>query len=155
MNVMTKKPEINMRARPTNLLAFDYAVVTWHLTVPPDVGMDQIMLPEFWAHVARKLQPHHRIVVDCEDQSWSARLFVREVERVSARVAVEAYNDFDKAEGGPELTPAEREEYEVKFRGPQIKHVVIRKSDKQEMVRGLSKRDAIDYIQQRQRLDEK
>lgn len=154
MNVITKKPEINMRARPTNLVLLDYATRQWGLFVPPDVGMDQLLLPEFWAHVAvRQLKPFDDVRVSCEDGSWTALLFAREVERAAARMGVIWYKNFDEADCAPKLTPAEREEYEVKYRGPQIKHVVIRKSDKQEMIRNITKRAAEDYIRERMKMD--
>lgn len=154
MNEITKKPEINMRARPTSLVLLDYTTRCWGLTVPPDVGMDQILLPEFWAHVAvRQLRPFDDVRVFCEDGSWTALLFAREVERATARMGVIWHRNFDEADCAPELIPAESEEYKVKWRGPQIKFVVIRKSDKQEMIRNISKPAAEDYIRERVKTD--
>lgn len=146
-----KKPEINMRARPTELVLMDYSVRRWNVTVPPDVGMDQILLPEFWAHVAvRQLRPFDFVVIFWEDGSQLAELFAREVERGGARMGVWKYKNFEEEDNVPELTPAAREQYEVKFRGPQHKYVVVRMSDRREMISGLSKLEAIKYAQQRE-----
>lgn len=144
---------INMRERPAMMQPYDYRVVTWYHTVSPDVSLKDVLEPAFWANVARKLQPHHRVVVDCEDGSWSAKLFVREAERAAARMGVESFVDFDKAKSAPKLEPEAVEEYEIKWRGPQHKHVVVRKSDTQEMISGLSKEAARAYIADRVRVD--
>lgn len=154
MNEITKKPEINMRARPTRMSLLNYTTNHWGLIVPPDVGMDQLMLPEFWAHVAlRQLKPFDDVRVSCEDGSWTVLLFAREVERAAARMGVIWYKNFDEADCAPELIPAESEEYKVKWRGPQIKFVVIRLSDKQEMIRNISKPAAEEYVRERMKTD--
>lgn len=125
---MTEKT-VHLRARPTMLRAAEHYIVTWYHTVPPETPFDEMLKPDFWAHVAAKLRPHHRIVVDCEDGSWTATLFVRSAQRLSAVMGVLSKTDF---KGAIEHAPAamQASDYDVAWGGPAHKHRVVRKSDK-------------------------
>lgn len=143
----------NMQARPMTLVPAEYAITTWYVAVPPSVDLDEALQPAFWAHCARQMKPNQRVIVDSEDGTWTALLFVRTVERAAARVAVLSYVDFNEAKSGPALDAATSEEYEMKWLSPGAKYQIIRKSDRQEMGRGFEKDDAILWIRERQKVD--
>lgn len=136
-----------MRARPNVLREEAHYVVTWHHTVPADMPFEEMLKPDFWTHVARNLRPHHRIVVDCEDGSWTATLFVRAAGRLSASVAVLSRTVFEDA---PAL-PAAETGYTVSWGGPSQKHRVVRKSDSEIVRHGFdTKEQAAAWIKNHQ-----
>lgn len=131
---MSEAKPASLRARPTNLFPAEHTILVWHHTVPAEIGLDDVLSPEFWTHVAQKLRPHNRIIVDREDGAWTATLFVRSAARLSATVAVEHFKEFGEREALPAEPSAA--EYEVAWGGPAHKHRVIRKADKQVMEKG-------------------
>lgn len=147
--------EPNRRARPMILHTTEYMVTEWYHAVPPDVNMDQLLDPAHWTNVARRMQPHQRVRVDCEDGSWTALLFVRDVQRNAVQMAVQEFVDFDQVKGAGKLSDPDRERYDVRWGGPAIKYRVIRLSDGEEMARNMTKAQANEYVESRILVDEK
>jgi hypothetical protein len=120
----------------------EYAEVTWHGVVPDNVTPDDLTRPDFWAHVAARLQPGMLIHVDCEDRSWYAHGKVLDADRTWAKI------DFymvRQVEAVPEKS-AEDDEFMVKFI-PASGWRVIRKSDRVVIKEGLaSKIEGLTYI---------
>lgn len=102
-----------------------YSLIVSHATLAAGVTLEDCLKPEFWAHVAHKLQPQGRIVVDAADGSFSAQLKVQDASRLAAVVTVEW-----KSERGA-VARAERPEeaFAVAFVNNKVKWRVIRKSD--------------------------
>lgn len=100
----------------------------WRYTAEAGTTINEILDPQYWAHVAANFKPHDIIEVIPEDGSWYARLIVLTNARLWAKVFLLQKADLEKALAD---TPATDDEtHEVKWMGAIEKHAVIRKADK-------------------------
>lgn len=144
-----EKPEVvevntlNQRKVPRKLTNSEHAIMTWHLTPEPEVSIDDMMRPEFWAHTATQLRPGHEIIVFSFDGAWRAHLCCRHVSRAAAVMGLVSFKEFGE---GAEME-IEAPMYEVSWRGPSAKWGIVRKSDSQVVKDNLpSKEDAQTWI---------
>lgn len=102
----------------------------------PEVGttQDDILAPEFWAHVAKQFKPGDRIEVKPEGADWLVELYVLKVDVHGLHSVV-----LNRYELTAVKVEANDDEYEVKFGGAD-KWRVIRLADKTVMVKGLASR---------------
>lgn len=120
--------------KPTKLHEVGHHVLTWfHAT---QGSLDDVLRPEYWSHVASQLRPHHRIVVDAWDGTWTATLFVRAATKTDAVVAL-----MSKADMGEPVQPSV-DGYRVGWGGPHHKHRVVRESDKAVIEHGFDTAEA-------------
>jgi hypothetical protein len=118
----------------------EYTRVIYQAVPEDGATIDDVLKPEYWAHVAHKLKPGHRIEILAEDGSWFAEILVRDVGRVWAKVALLRHKEFD----GPISNEAGSWADHLRIRhlvGPQ-KWRVERKSDGAVLRHGLETRDA-------------
>ena len=113
------------RIRPAEYDRTVYATV-------PDGGttIEEMLAPDYWAHVAKNLKPGSRIEVTAEDGAWFAELYVRRASANAALVVVLRHYDFE-AMSKPAQVPAAdtHPDFTVKFRGG-AGWSVVRNSDK-------------------------
>lgn len=114
----------------------------WCAAPERGLGVDDLLQPSYWAHVAKTVRPGDRIEAVAHDGSWFAEFYVisagaNEVRVVSLRVASLTAQSVTV-------------EYEVKFRG-RAKWSVLRMTDKAVMVDGLDdEKAANDWLAQHQ-----
>lgn len=103
-------------------------------TATPEIGTspEEMLVPSYWAHVARSLIPGDRIETHAADGDWFAEFYVQSASATEARVFPLRIVHFN-ASAAPAITS---DEFEVKFRG-RAKWSVLRKSDRIVMVDGL------------------
>ena len=101
----------------------DYARVVWRLTPEAGTTPEDILVPAYYAHVAKQLKPGAKIEVTPVDGSWYAELYVRSSDAISAKVALLELYTFD------EVAQVEAAAFEIKHRGPKG-WSVVRTSDK-------------------------
>lgn len=104
----------------------------WIVTVEPNITREDLLLPQFWANIAKNLTQFDRIEVRVDDGSFFAEYLVLSCDRVSAYLKELTW--YDLTEKSKSVTP----EYEVKWRGPHGKHSVIRLKDKSLMIEHLA-----------------
>lgn len=137
---MSATAAIQLRApqlRPASFKRADYARTSWVADIPYGVSFEQILVPEYWAHIASQLRDPNRgkngwgdlIEVYPEDMSYYAVLFVRDCGAAWAKVAIVMKVDFEDATDDVPVDSG----HEVKFMGRTMKHAVVRTSDKQIM----------------------
>lgn len=119
--------------RPTSILPAEQTILSYYHVAPAGVTLQDILDPAYWTHVAFKLRPHYRIIVDAEDGAWVAELFVRYASRQEARCAVLSFTEI---EGKVEMPADAAPEFEVRWRGPTAKWSVVRLSDGEIMTDG-------------------
>lgn len=82
----------------------EFVRTVWGAQPEPGTTLEEMLLPEYWAHVAKTIKPGDRIDVTAADGSWFAELFVRGVTPNAVCVAVlreVRFNDSDApATGG-------------------------------------------------------
>lgn len=98
----------------------------WVVDVGPEVDVDEITDPEFWAHVAEDFQALDLIEVRWMDHSKIVTLRVLWCERAFAKVCVVHKEEYDKAIPEDEV---QSKTYRVQWKGPSLKFCVIRNSD--------------------------
>lgn len=108
------------------LLLLDMAgqvVAIWSAAVPAGVTYDDVLKPEYWAHVAGRLKPLAMIRVFPEDGTWEAELRVRNVGNQWAKVSPIRHVEW------PVDILAQSAGFDVVWRGPHQKWCIVRKVD--------------------------
>jgi len=110
---------------PTKLGYAEHMTRNFVADVDAGVTLDDVLKPEFFAHVASRLVPWSHIEVRPEDEAFYAELLVTRVGHNWVRCEVLQH----KALGELVEQVPETAGFEVKWGGPAKKHRVIRKSD--------------------------
>lgn len=102
----------------------EFIRTVWSAQPEPGTTLNDMLQPEYWAHVSKTLKQGDRIEVTDSGTGWFAELFVRSAGHNDARVVVLRSYVFD--------TPAKADDghpFEVKHRGG-AGWSVVRKADK-------------------------
>jgi len=121
---MTAKP--NRRLLPPEFQAAEYQRQDMIARPEPGTILPEMIVPAYWANVARSLKPLDRIEVRPQDGTWWAELLVRVVEPLAVGVHVLRSVDFAKAAEQQEAEAPDG--YEFKHRGNR-RWCVLRRSD--------------------------
>lgn len=124
-----------MKINVGNLKPAEFARNVFAATPDHGTVFEDILKPEYWAHVASKLHPTDRIELVAEDGSWFAELIVTAAARNWASVSVLRYVEISEAA----KPAAKTAQFEVAFKGQKLLHAVIRKSDKEIVKSGFAK----------------
>lgn len=123
-----------MPIQPVSLQLAQHRRNVWSIIVQENVGISDILKPEFWAHVAERLKSRDRIEVMAIDNSFYAELFVLNTGNQWAAVDLLVEKRFISEEEAGELSVHEKaQDFYIKFCGPVAKWCVLRKSDKASM----------------------
>lgn len=127
--VVIPTPAIKKRPTPTlgpnGLSVAEYKRVQWYCEAAEGVTPEDILKPEYWAHVAAKMGPFHRIEVVSTDCTWAADLMVLAHSRTAAKVKLLSLHQFE--DGFADISGVNKS-HEIKHRGPR-KWSIIRLSD--------------------------
>lgn len=104
----------------------NYVRTVHHLSVECSTPFEEILKPEFYAHIAAHLRPGSRIEVIPDDCSYMAEMYVVACDRLWAKVVLLHKHDLT---GGVKAEPVS-DDFEVKYSGPHTMFRVVRKSDK-------------------------
>ena len=76
-----------MSLSPDRIKEAEFVRHAFRVTVPNDVKYDEVLKPEFWVHVAAKMNgdAHDLVEVMPEDGSWFALLIVVSASRLHAK----------------------------------------------------------------------
>lgn len=125
----------------------------YYLIAPLGVTYEDILRPEFWAHVASRINgPMDHIEVLAEDYTFHVVLMV--MDKGTNWVKVVPISDVrDLSQAAPdEVTDGEESPYEVKFGGPKDRYRVLRKSDNSVIKSGFAnKTEAEKYVSEYRR----
>jgi hypothetical protein len=130
------------RLRESRMQRVEFKNTFWDVVVEAGTPFEEILQPEFWAHVIRgkNLMAGDEIRVRPDEGHYLARLFVRDVGPLGnwAKVALLEKFDFD----GEQTQSGDQDidGFEIKFQGPVNKHVVVRKKDGAVIMQGISTR---------------
>jgi hypothetical protein len=109
----------------------------WAAVLQAEHSIEDALTPEFWAHNAGVMKPGDTIRLLPEKQDFYALLIVMAAARGYAKVKVLDFVDLTQPtiiveQGTGEQIADEpvMEDLEVAYKGPHLKHCVIRKSDK-------------------------
>ena len=105
-----------------NLMGAEFARQSFRATPPAGTKIEEMLVPEYWAHVARKLSPYDTIEVVPEDGSFYARLFVVNSAKLWAKM-----HKLEYVELAVQNKAVSTDKYEAKFFGPTVKWRVANK----------------------------
>lgn len=112
----------------------------WHATLEQGTAWERVLEPSYWAHVARKIRPGDIIEVVEEGLAFIGKLMVKSTGNVEVGVIALEYIDLREA---PQSKDAASEAFEVGWKGPHLKWIVMRRSDKAVVSTGhLTREDA-------------
>lgn len=89
----------------------------------------QMLHQDYWAHEARKLKPYDLIECRSDDGLFWGTVIVLESARNWARVHPLNYVALDSKDVAQSRGQADLDDFRIEYKGPNKKHVVIRKSD--------------------------
>lgn len=133
--VVAAKPEIKPTVRQTHSGRFQLAehiIQGWAVMVEDKTTIEDVLKPEFFAHVARALRPFAKISVLADDGTWYAELLVKSAGSNWANVVPLQIVDLRGVAAA--VVPADA--YAVGFGGPHHKWRVIRNSDSELVSKG-------------------
>jgi len=139
MNAVEKKTEARKLIIPRFKDAA-YERNVWQASIENGVAFDEVVKPEFWAHVAARLKPNDHIEVVAENGEYFGELLVIESGRLWAKVAVLRFVELSAAEVPAALLASAASGYKVEYKGPTLKHVVIRLSDNEIVHEGIARK---------------
>lgn len=119
------KPKVRPLS-PERMVRADYANLEYRVTPVEGTEPNDLLQLDYWVHEARTLRAYDRITAIPDDLKWCAHYLVTEVGTGFAQLALLWKVDLEPAS---EALPAESP-VEVQLKGPHLKHVVIRKSDR-------------------------
>jgi hypothetical protein len=111
---------------PSRFQNAEHARTVWRVVAEEATEIEDILKPIFWAHVGHYMQRFDRIEVLADDETWFVELLVRDAGRGFAKVAVLSKHTFEDATEAPSTI----EGFEVVWKGPIRKFVVIRNADR-------------------------
>lgn len=107
-----------------NLMGAEFARQSFRVTPPSGTTIEQMLEPEYWAHVAGKFTPYDILEVVPEDGAFYARLLVLNTAKLWAKMHKLEYVELSLVK---KVVAADK--YEAKFFGPGAKWRAINKSD--------------------------
>jgi hypothetical protein len=138
---------MSFKLNPQGLKSAEYARQLHHIVTDVGVFLEDILQPEYWAHVAKQLHVNDRIEVVAVDGAWYAELLVQSCSNIHAKCAVLAHKEFHK----PAVKTDAKAPYYFAYRGESAKHSVMRTSDKAVVKEGFdSKAAAEDWLAKNQ-----
>lgn len=137
-------PKVEERkVTPMDLVRFkgiEYMREHYLCTAHENTRPEDLLKPEYWAHVATLMRPRSRIEAWANDGTWVAEYVVLEAGRNWARLFMLGSHFLSTRDVA--LTQVEAlSPFEITHRGPHSKWSVIRKSDREVMTEGHETQD--------------
>lgn len=118
--------------------------------IKPEAGtvLKEMLVPEYWAHVAAKFHVGDKLEIFVEGGAWYAEALITSCSRIHAKLLVLQYEQIDEA---PVSKETKKEPFYHAYRGTTAKHSVLRTSDKAVVKEGFESRDeAVEWLAKHQ-----
>jgi len=139
---MTDEKKREMRITASRMKSGEFVRTLYVATVEPGVTREDLLKPDFWAQVAYQFSPYDRLEVRSDDGIFFAEYLILACERTYAKVKELSFVSLTTKDVAMTEAENELELYKYKYRGPNCKHSIIRKSDDTVMVEKLATKDA-------------
>ena len=110
------------------LLLAESAFTHYFVTIPALTPYSEILKPEYWVHVTKKLGKFTRLTVTTDDMEYYADLLVLDVGPTWA--VVKELQKFDLNNVAVLKAAKKNQDFSLSYRGPHYKWSVIRNKDK-------------------------
>lgn len=121
-----KSEKRDVSLNPARMKPAEYNRTVFSVSIEHNITKEDLLLPQFWAHVAMSMKVNDRVEAFAEDGSFYAELLVVASDRTWAKMHMLSYHDLTKIV--MDLGDDVMNEYLIKFKGPKA-WCVIRKSD--------------------------
>jgi len=126
---------------PSRMGGSEYLRQDWVCTAEQGTQIEDLLDPAYWAHVSAQFKPYDHVEVRIDDGTWLVQLLVLEASRNWARVHL--LQEHKLTTSDVSQTQATAPKHKVEWKGPHLKHCVIRIADSEVVKDGISdKRDA-------------
>lgn len=107
---------------PSRFQQAEHARTVWRVVAEEGTTIEDVLKPQFWAHVAHTMARFDRIEVLADDETWFLDLIIRDCGRGFAKVAILAKTEFEASvEKATSI-----EGFEIAWKGPKRRWSVIR-----------------------------
>jgi len=134
------------------LAEYDWPV--FNILPEPGTAIEEVLKPEYWVNISRRLVQGTRIEVRPKDGAYFAQVYVASLDKSGlvplVRIVLLTYHDLnlDPTKTAP---TKESETYKVVWRGEKAKHTVTVVASNEIIKDGFpSKKDAEDWIEQKE-----
>jgi hypothetical protein len=121
---------------PTRMHLAEHVRRDWVVDAEEGTTLDEVLDPQFWAHMAAQMTPFNRVEVRVETGEWVADLIVINCGRNWAQMHLIAQHELQKRQESPPSS----EKHDVLWKGPHLKFCVLRKYDGQMLQQGFQSR---------------
>lgn len=116
------------------MVSKEQETIDYWATVEEGTTREEMRNPAFWAHCAAKLKPYFFVHVRCDDGTFYAKGIVLQVDRTWAVVHILDWYDLTTKDVAQSQAAATQmgtaaDAFEIVYKGPHRKFVVIRKAD--------------------------
>ena len=146
-NANKKQDEVLPAIRRAGFQRANVTGCFWVAVIPNDHTIDDVLCPEYWAHIADStfMGIYNEITCVWEDKMEVAKLFVRDYTDVSAAVEVMFHEDYRNKEV-KQLDRVER--YTIAWSDPKRKHVITDSTTGMVVKEGVqAKKDAEKFVE--------
>jgi hypothetical protein len=139
-----EKESRNLILNPSRIQLAEYQRNDWVGTAEQGTTIDDLLQPGYWSHKAQDMKPYDRVEMRIDDGIWMVELLVLEVGRNWAKVKLLHEHRLTIADiAQTQIAKL----HKVEWKGPHLKHVVIRLSDDEIVKDGISSKvDAEQWI---------
>lgn len=129
MAEVAEKPAVKapQPLEPARFKSAEFERNIWIANADEGTNPADLLNPDYWAHNAQQMRSWDRVEVRANDGTWFAELLVVDATRLQATVKMLAIHDLSGA--APASLTMSDSPYKVEWKGPQLKWVVVRKSD--------------------------
>lgn len=120
-----ENPKGSSPINPSRIKISEYERTVYVATVEMGTTREDLMNPSFWTHFASKFRPWDRLEVRCDDGSFYAEYLILACDRVWAKVHELTYVNLTTSDVS-QTQAAIQDGLSVKWRGPHLKHSVLR-----------------------------
>ena len=113
------------RARPDELKTAEFAFTTWRHHPAFGITKEHLLEPSYWAVVSRQFRPGDEIQAFAQDGTYYATFLVLASDKTYAKVHLLSYHSLTTTD----VSESQAAAFEVRWKGPKLKHCVIRKAD--------------------------
>jgi len=115
----------------------------WSATIPEDHTLEDLMNPRYWSAAALMFRRGDIIEVRTDDEAYFGEFIVLDCSRIHAALKELRWVDLSDTE----KVSIDSETYEYKWKGPHLRHCVLRKSDGEVVLQEQATKQAcVDWI---------
>lgn len=108
----------------------EFSLARFHHKTEMGITKAQLLNPEYWSFVGERMSPYSEIIVRSDDGTYYARFLVLDCGRNFAKVqCLDWYNLTTKDVAESQSNVGTAQDYDIVWKGPRLKHIILRKSD--------------------------